>query len=205
MKKHELSQYYDRLSVWERIRLLIEAYSRRDETEATSLLRSSPQRSYQLSEHELPELVLHNLASTYIGEQLDAAAHYFFALWRYEHSPDPHRHEWLQAAQADADFFRANAEIWRQFCSEQGLSAESLTAVNHGGLFLRYCEEHMPDRATAVGIQQAWPRIDSHAPPRKTIARSLGVCRKLLRTGGNQTCYADLLGKGTAEISSADE
>jgi hypothetical protein len=180
MKKYELTRYYDRLKMWERIGLLAEANTRGDESEARALFNSSPRRSCELPEHLLPAVALSALTFLYIGEQLEAAAHYFFALWCYENSQDPHRDEWLEAAQADADFFRANAQIWRRFCSERGLSPETLTAANHRGMFLRYCEEHMPAQATAAETRQAWPPAAGYRPPQITAEDMLERWQRIL-------------------------
>jgi hypothetical protein len=154
-----LTQFYDRLTVWERIPLLIAADARKDEAEYGRLFATSPVRTWRFSEHLMAEMALHTLALTYIGEQLDAAANYFFALWRLEDPADPRPDDWLLAAESAAYFFTANAEAWRQFCDGLGIAPGELTAANRGGLFLAYCKERMPENApTAEALSARFAR-----------------------------------------------
>ena len=45
--------------------------------------------TWHFSEHLLAEAAVHILALIYVSEQLDAAANYFFALWKQEDADDP--------------------------------------------------------------------------------------------------------------------
>src|SRR5262249_27155934 len=90
---------------------------------------------------------LHVLALMYVGEQLDAAASYFFALFQMGNTDDPRPQDWLLQAESAAYFFAVNAEAWRRFCTELGITADTLTAANHHGWFLHYCEQNMPANA----------------------------------------------------------
>src|SRR6185369_2866074 len=95
-----LPRLYDRLSVWERIPLLIAADGRGDDAEARRLFNTSPIRTWRFSEHLLAEQALHVRAVSYIEEQLDAAANYFHALWRLGDDEDPQAHDWLLVAES---------------------------------------------------------------------------------------------------------
>ena len=143
MNLKRVTRLYDRLTVWERIPLLVASYGRGDETEAKLLANASPVRVWQFSEHWLAEQALHVLTLMYIGEQLEAAANYFFAVWRLADTEDLYPGDWWRAAQANAYFFTANCDAWQRFCGELGIVAAELTAANHRGWFLPYCEEHM--------------------------------------------------------------
>jgi hypothetical protein len=157
MTTPRLTQLYDRLTIKERIPLLLAAQARGDASEYQRLLRSSPQRTWCFAEHLWTEQALHVLALTYTSEQLDAAAGYFFARWRLEDAAE----EWLPAADACAYFFAANAAAWRRFCTGLGIAPAALTAVNHRGRFLEYCEEHLPAHApTADALQAQFPESD---------------------------------------------
>jgi hypothetical protein len=155
MNAQGLARLYDRLTVWERIPLLIAAHARGDDAEYRRLFDASPRRTWHLSEHLLDEQALHVSAFIYIGEQLEAAACYFFDLLKSLVPDDRCPEDWLIDAEACAYFFAANAEAWRRFCSDLGIASESLTAANHTGWFLRYCEETMPANAPTMEALQA--------------------------------------------------
>jgi hypothetical protein len=74
-----LAKLYDRLTVGERLPLLVAAQARGDDTEYRRLCQTSPGRTWQYSEYLWDELALHMLALTYAGALLDTAAGYFFA------------------------------------------------------------------------------------------------------------------------------
>src|ERR1700722_13087449 len=113
MNTNPLANYYDQLTIWERIPLRIAAEARGDELEAQRLLNSAPTRRWYLPNHLMAEQALNVLALIYITEQLDAAAAYFFAVWQMDGEPD----DWSFSADASAYFFTANAEAWRKFCT----------------------------------------------------------------------------------------
>src|SRR5262245_13485362 len=102
MNANALSRLYDRLTVWERIPLLLAAGARHDDAEYRRLADASALRTWRLPEHSLAELALHVLALIYAGEQLDAAGGYFFALCRLGDADDPQPEAWLRAAEAQA-------------------------------------------------------------------------------------------------------
>src|SRR5262245_12179496 len=147
MNANMLARLYDQITLWERIPLLLAADARGDESERQRLFDASPLRTWRFSEHLLAEQALHTLALMYITEQLDAAAGYFFALWKMQDADNPRPEDWLRAAEARAYFFTANADAWRRFCAELGIAPEALTTANHQGWFLRFCEENMPANA----------------------------------------------------------
>jgi hypothetical protein len=89
MNANQLTKLYDRLTVWERIPLLITAEARRDDDEYRRLFEASALRTWRFSEHLLVEQALHLLALLYVGEQLGAAAGYFFAMWQMDGADPP--------------------------------------------------------------------------------------------------------------------
>ena len=116
--------------------------------------------TWHFSEHLLAEAAVHVLALIYVGEQLDAAANYFFALWRQEDVNDPQLEHWRQATEVYAYVFDANAGAWRRFCQGLGVAPEALTTANYSGWFLQYCEEMMPANSpTAEELQARYPDI----------------------------------------------
>jgi hypothetical protein len=155
MNANGLARLYDRLTVWERIPALIAAQARGDDIEYRRLFDASPLRTWRFSEHLVAEQALNVLALIYIGEQLDAAASYFFDMYKMQDPDDPCPEDWLIAAESCAYFLAANAEAWRRFCSELDIAPEALTAGNHRGWFLRYCEENMPANAPTAEVMQA--------------------------------------------------
>jgi hypothetical protein len=122
------------------------------------------------------------LALIYVGEQLDAAASYFFNLWQTQDPEDPRPEEWLVGAEAWAYFFAANAEAWRRFCADLGIVSESLTAANHTGWFLRYCEENLPANAPmAEALQARFRESGREVPQLVTAEKLLASWRSLLQ------------------------
>jgi hypothetical protein len=103
------------------------AEARKDDAEYRRLFEASALRTWRSSEHLLVEQALHVLALLYAGEQLDAAAGYFFVMWQMDDVDPPQSENWLLSAQACAYFFAANADAWRQFCSELSIAPEDLT------------------------------------------------------------------------------
>jgi hypothetical protein len=155
----DLSKLYNRLTIWERIPLLFAAEARADNAEHGRLFNSSRIRLWHLPEHLLAEQALHVLALIYVGEQLDAAASYFHALWRLADSTYPRSEEWLLIAEVNAYTFTANADAWRRFCTELGIQPESLVAANYFGWFLGYCEENMPRNAPSANALEERIRV----------------------------------------------
>ena len=154
MNVNGLACLYDRITLWQRISLLTAADSREDGPKYRRLFEASPLRTWRFPEHLLAEQALHVLALIYVGEQLVAATGYCFALWRMEHATDPRPEAWLCAAEARAYFFTANANAWRRFCGQLAIVPDALTAANHHGRMLRYCEETLPAGApTRVAME----------------------------------------------------
>jgi hypothetical protein len=144
MKMRRLAGMYDRLSVWERIPLLLAADARADDVEYRRLFDSAPPQAHEFPDHLLVEQGLHVLTLIYVTEQLDAAASYFFAVFQMPHDETD---DWLFAASAAAYFFATNAAAWRTFCEELSLSPETLVAASYRGGFLKLIEEGMIERA----------------------------------------------------------
>jgi hypothetical protein len=183
MNDKPLARLYDRLTIWERIPLLLAAEARGDEAEHRRLVDSSPLRTWRASEHLLAEQALHLLALIYVGEQLDAAASYFYALWQLDDADDPRPEDWLLLMiDVSAYFFTANAEAWRRFCRELDIAADALTAANHQGWFLPFCEERMPAHApTAEAVQARLRKAGRDVSQLVTADRLLARWRSRLR------------------------
>src|SRR5262245_23467037 len=115
MNTSGLARLYDRLTVWERIPLLLAAEARGDEREYRRLFDASPLRVWHVAEHLLAEQALHVLALMYVGEQLDAAVSYFFALFQMANADDRRPQDWLLLAESAAYVFAVNADAWRRF------------------------------------------------------------------------------------------
>ena len=166
MNTNGLARMYDRLTVWKRVPLSIAVQARGDDTEARRLSDASPLCSLRFSEPVLPELALNMLALIYIGEQLEAAASYFFALWRLDDEQDPQPEN-------------TNAEAWRRFCAELNINSDDLTAGKH---FPRYCVENMPANAPTAAEQQE--RLEARYGQRRplvTVDSLLASWRDMLR------------------------
>jgi hypothetical protein len=150
-----LAKWYDRLTDGERLPLLLAAQARGDAAEYRRLVQNSPVRAWRFAEHLWAEIALHVLALTSVGAQLDAAAGFFFDRWRSGNADDLRLSDRLLAADARAYSFAANAEAWRRFCAGLGVAPAALTAANHRGWFLRYCEEHLPAHAPTAEAARA--------------------------------------------------
>src|SRR2546430_4838607 len=140
MNTTQLARLYDRLTVWERIPLLIAAQARKDDPEYERLLNASPVRTWRVPEHFPVELAVNVMALVYVGEQLAAAGTYFFTLHQMADADDAVAKDWRLAAEISAYLSAANLDAWRRFCSDIGITAETLTSANHHSWFLRYCE-----------------------------------------------------------------
>jgi hypothetical protein len=157
MNTHSLGRLYEYLGVWERITLLLAAEARGDEVESDKLFRTSRVRTWRLNEHMMAEHALHVLSLVYITEQLDAAACYFFALWKMDDADDPCPEDLVRVADVSAYLFTTNAEAWGRFCAELKIEPDALTAGNYRGWFLQFCESKMPDNApSAETIRSRW-------------------------------------------------
>jgi hypothetical protein len=195
MSANGLARLYGRLTIWERIPLLMAAEARGDTAEYRRLFDASAPRTWLAPEHLLAEEALHVLALTYVGEQLDAAASYFFALWAVADADEPVPGDWHLAADNCAYFFAANLDAWRRLCSELGIAPDVLTAGNHRGWFLHYREGHMPANApTKAALQARFRENGQEAPQLATADSLLASWRDLLQA---MTRHAPLnAGKG---------
>jgi hypothetical protein len=147
MNTDGLAKLYDRLNPQERLPLLLAAQARGDAREHRRLVDSAPSRLWRLPDHFRVEMALHVLTLIYVGEQLDHAAGYWHALWRLDGPDCPDAGVWRLAAAVNAYAFACNAEAWRRFCDGMHIDPAALTAANHHGWLLRYCEERMPGAA----------------------------------------------------------
>jgi hypothetical protein len=184
MNANGLPRLYDRLTAWERIPLLIAADGRGDDAEARRLLDTSPIRTWHFAEHLLAEQALHVMAFSYIAEQLDLAATYFFAVWRMGDDDALRPIDWLLMVETSAYRFTVNLDAWRRFCSELDIAPDILTAANQPrGWILPYCEERMPANApTAAALQDRFRGAGQDVPPPVTADSLLASWRDLLRS-----------------------
>jgi hypothetical protein len=179
MNANGLAKLYDRITVWERIPLLIAAQARGDDAEYKRLFDASPRRTAHIPEHLLDEHSLHVLALIYLGEQLYLAASHFFFLFKLQAPDDPQPEDWLIAAESNAYIFARNAEAWRRLCSELSIAPE---ALYRPGPFLRYCEEKMQANApTAEALQALFREWGRDAPQLVTADELLIGWRNLLQ------------------------
>jgi hypothetical protein len=149
MTDRGLPKMYDKLTVWERLPLLIAADDRGDDVEWRRLFGTSPIKSWKFSEHLMAEEALNTLALCHVIDQLEAAAIYFYALFqRFGEAPNRER-DWALEADLHAFNFQTNAQAWKLLCGEAGIDPEALVRVNFKGWFLKYCEIHMPANVPA--------------------------------------------------------
>jgi hypothetical protein len=147
MNTNGLAKLYDRLTSRERLPLVLAAQSRGDSLEHQRLKDSAPSRLWRLLDYCMGELALNVLALIYVGEQLDHAACYWHALWRLDDPDGPDEALWRLTAAVTSYVFSCNAEAWRRFCRGIHIDPDALTAANHHGWLLRFCEERMPGEA----------------------------------------------------------
>jgi hypothetical protein len=173
MKGTGLEKLYDRLTVWERIPASVAAAARDDEAEYRRLFNTSRLWPWLVPEHLPSELALHILALIYVGEQLDAAATYFFVLWKMRDRGEPRPGDWRTGAEACAYFFAANADAWRRFEADLNILPGTLAAGNHQGWFLRFCEEQMPANAPTADALRALLEAGGQEVPQLVTADDL--------------------------------
>jgi hypothetical protein len=144
MTDRGLPKLYDKLTVWERLPLLIAADDRDDEVEWGRLFDASPLKSWKFSEHLMAEQALNTLALCYVIDQLEAASIYFYSQFqRFGEEPNRDR-DWGLEADLQAFTFQTSAQAWRLFCGGVGIDPDAMVRVNFKGWFLKYCEKHMP-------------------------------------------------------------
>jgi hypothetical protein len=173
MNTNRLVRLDDRLTVWERIPLLLAANGRGDEAECRRLIDTSPPRAWHFPEYLLAEQAVHVLTMTSVAEQLDAALSHFFAL--FPMTNDAHPDDWALSADATAYYFTKNAEAWKRFCADLDIVPQVLTSANYRGWLLHYCEGRRPANAPSVEVLQALLRKEGRDATHLVTTESLLV------------------------------
>lgn len=182
MTDRGLPKLYDRLTLWERLPLLIAAEARHDQVEHDRLFDSSPVKAWRFPEHFLASEALNVIALCHLVDLLEAAATYFFALFqRFGLEPNTER-DWALEADLSAFTFQATAGAFRTFSGELGVDPAALVGLNYQGWFANYCAKHMPACAPPEGelrdrLRQAG-RDDQDLLSEEALAK---VLRELLR------------------------
>jgi hypothetical protein len=125
MNTNPLARYYEVLTPWERLALLVAAAGRADEVEGRRLAESAPKVGFRLPDYWGLAEGLDSLASLYLLRQLDAAA----LSWRVmgvlnqepleESAAEQQRHDRLwRAVQTLAFRFVVRADGWKLLCRQ---------------------------------------------------------------------------------------
>ena len=117
MNTKTLQRQYDKLTPRERVRLILEAVKRGDESERTALQRTAPRAVYQLPHHHAIAEALQIVAHTHLIIQLNRA----LSVATLAHGAEDENAAY-RAARIGAYAFCAQADAWRAFCGELGIA-----------------------------------------------------------------------------------
>ena len=93
--------------------------------------------------------------------------------------------------------FARNAEAWRLFWRERHIDADALTAGNHHGWLLRYCQERMPGAApTRADLAARRRRPGAADPPLVTADDLRAGWRQLFEACAGHVMRAGGAGRG---------
>jgi hypothetical protein len=126
MNSNQLANYYETLTPWERLPLLVAARQRGDAVEEERLSRSAPRNGFRIPDFWVLVEGLDNLAKVYLLRQIDLAAIYWHMAGLLDQ--EPLRHPSRQERQRDERRwqllqmlcyrFVVCADGWRLLCSQ---------------------------------------------------------------------------------------
>ncbi|OQY87159.1 MAG: hypothetical protein B6D41_12310 [Chloroflexi bacterium UTCFX4] len=119
MNTKTLQRQYDKLTPRERVRLILEAVKRGDESERTALQRTAPRAVYQLPHHHAIAEALQIVAHTHLIIQLNRA----LSVATLAHGAEDENAAY-RAARIGAYALCVQADAWRAFCAELGIGPE---------------------------------------------------------------------------------
>lgn len=119
MNTKTLQRQYDKLTARERVRLILEAVKRGDESERAALQRTAPRIGYQLPHHHAISEALQLVAHTHLICQLDRA----LSVAMLAHIAEENDVAW-RGARIGAYVLCVQADAWRAFCAELGIGPE---------------------------------------------------------------------------------
>jgi hypothetical protein len=149
MNSDHLARYYQTLTPWERLPLLVAASARDDEVEEDRLARSAPRQTFGVPDYWGLAEGLDDLAKLYLLEQLDLSVAYWrlTGLLGQERLGRPSRAErqrekrqW-QLVQMLAYRFVVLADGWRLLCSSLQVDPEVLLCELTGYQVVQQMEE----------------------------------------------------------------
>ena len=149
MTTKQLARYYQTLTPWERLPLIVAACQRGDAVEEERVARSAPQNGFQLPDSWGLAEGLDDLAKQYVLKQLDLAVWYWRLTGLMEREPwsrpsrqDQQREErrW-QLVRMLAYRFMVRAEGWQLLCAELHLDPEVLPRQLPGYEAVKQMEE----------------------------------------------------------------
>jgi hypothetical protein len=109
----------------------------------------------------MPEMLLHTMTLTHIGEQLDRAAMVLLALWRIMVG-DEMDEFWTTIGDLSSWNFHVGREGWRLFAKDLGVDPDWLVRSNHQGTFLMMFQDQLTAlRPEEAEIQQLLESGDS--------------------------------------------
>ena len=149
MNTNSLSRFYDTLTPWERLPLLVAAAVRDDEVERARLIRAAPQQVFQLPDYWGLSQGLDDLVKLHLLEQLELAVHYWQLTARLDEEPrcgNPRRQRRRQERLGQLVRMLAyrclvRADGWRLLCAELHLDPEVLPRALPGHEAVRQMEQ----------------------------------------------------------------
>lgn len=130
----------------ERFYRTLSAEAKGDEKELRLMEQLTPEYRYRLTDLMIPRLVLHMIAMTYVGTQLDHAGMFFMALWRVQADDDADG-SWDLIGGCHAYRFRIEVDAWDAFTADLGVDGRKLVEENHHGTLLSLFEDQIYERA----------------------------------------------------------
>ncbi len=169
------------LSRRERLARYLAADAKGDKAELRLVDHVTPTRLFHLPDTTFPLLMLHVMALAYINQQLEQAAMFMLARWRYLADGDADG-TWTLVANTSAYRFRIGLEGWRQFAEGIGIDGDFLARGNYQGAILDVCAEPIRDLAPSTETMMVCLRHYGRPTEKLTTADDLAKgWRRMLR------------------------
>ena len=178
MNTNRLAQMYDRLSPWERFRLVLDAAGRGDDQELQRLAMASPREWHERRDFAPFLWALERTTAEYMMRQLDhavclywARAEFFYwgkanLLHPMKKSEKLENHLWSIHRLCAFCFLRL-AEAWRLFCKDLDLDPDALLEIGSATI----CLAEQSAGQTAFSAEEALAYIRADAPELEDMAR----------------------------------
>jgi hypothetical protein len=174
MNSDHLARYYETLTPWERLPLLVDASARNDQVEEDRLARSAPKHSFRVPDFWGLAEGLDDLAKLYLLEQLDLAVVYWrlTGLLGQEHlgrrssqERQREKRQW-KLVKMLAYRFVVLADGWRLLCIELNVNPDALLRELTGYDVVKQMEEvaRLMAYSAAEALAYLRSRVEGSSP-----------------------------------------